>query len=119
MKRPRTLSARWSKAREHGVSRINGQQGDILYEWGDGVGHADGHLLHYALGCERMRLASSAEQAASGLVWDFAPSFLQELHDRGYDLTTLRFSIQKRQSVTATDTDSRPASPSAPHAHSD
>jgi len=120
MKRPGTLSARWSKAREHGVSRLNGQHGDVLYEWGDGVGNADGHLLHYAFGCERMRLSTREEQAASGLAWDFGLSFLQELHDRGYDLTTLRFSIRKRTSATTTtDTDSKPASEVTPHTHTD
>jgi hypothetical protein len=27
---------------------------------------------------------------------DSAPSFMQELEDRGYDLTTIRFSIKKK-----------------------
>mgnify|MGYP006146627141 CR=1 FL=1 len=31
MRVPRRLSVRWSKAREHGISHLNGQQGDVLY----------------------------------------------------------------------------------------
>lgn len=93
-KRPNTLSVRWSRAREHGdtiIARdaIGGQhvrlRGDLLYEWGDGCSKADGALMHYAFGVEHFTIDRT-----------WAPSLMKELHDRGYDLTTLKFSIKKR-----------------------
>jgi hypothetical protein len=93
--RKNTLSARWSKAREHGVSRLNDQMGDVLYEWGEGCKSADGSLLHWVLGCEHPRMSTG------GMPMEWDQSFLKELHARGYDLTTLRFSIRKRQSPAA------------------
>ena len=45
----------------------------------------DQHLIHHYLGNKRPRLDNSG----------LDPSFLEELTARGYDLTTLRFSIQK------------------------
>ena len=84
--RVNTLSMRWSKNREHGVSRLTGQRGDVLYEWGDGCDKSDNHLLHYAMAVGRWNL----------LKFRADPSFLEDLHARGYDLTTLKFSIRKR-----------------------
>jgi hypothetical protein len=78
---------RWSKAREHGTSAINNERGDVLYQWGDDAVKSDGSLLHYHFGVRE---------------WDYVekksrPSLLEELHARGYDLTTLKFSIKKRK----------------------
>lgn len=89
-KKPNTLSVRWSRAREHGDTTIAGQRfhGDLLYEWGDGCHKADCALMHYALGCEHPTIDRT-----------WAPSLLKKLHDRGYDITTLRFSIKKRKPV--------------------
>lgn len=85
--KPRRLSARWTWRREEGISRINGERGDVLYEWGDGCSKADGGLLHYHLGTGRYELGTK----------DFGRSLIEELHSRGYDLTTLKFSIRKRK----------------------
>jgi hypothetical protein len=84
--RPRTLSARWTRRREEGISYINGERGDVLYEWGDGCSKADGGLLHYHLGVGHWNLSEKRVD----------PSLLAQLHARGYDLTTLKFSIRKR-----------------------
>lgn len=61
----------------------------IVYAWGDGVAKADANMLIHAMGGERMR------SAFSGFAFD--PSLVKELEARGYDLTTLKFSIQKKE----------------------
>jgi hypothetical protein len=61
---------------------------DIVYGWGDGCSKRDGALLHYMIGSKRM------QTGIRGVEID--PSLLEELESRGYDLTTLKFSIQKR-----------------------
>lgn len=89
-RRPFTLSARWSKnRRRHGTSTLNGEPGDILYEWGEGVASGDWHLLHGAFGVRHSTPTPEGPR--------FDPSLLEELQARGYDLTTLRFSIRKRR----------------------
>lgn len=91
--KPNRLSVRWSRAQEHGVSRMNNEVGDVVYEWGPGCKKADGAYLHWALGCERMQFAFGADKRTP---YEYVPSLLAELHARGYDLTTLKFSIKKR-----------------------
>ena len=71
------LSARWSK-----------RECDILYSWGSGVSKADAALLHHTL--------TSKHHMPMDDTW--APGFIEELEARGYDLTTLRFSIDKKKS---------------------
>ena len=63
------LSARWSR-----------REKDILFDWDDGIGKPDGHLLYYYLCC----LTSPDGKTLVG-----------ELKARGYDITTLRFSVRK------------------------
>jgi hypothetical protein len=91
-KRPNTLSVRWSRARQHGDTTIGHNlggpirlRGDLLYEWGDGCSKADGALMHYAFGVDHFTIDHT-----------WAPSLMKELYERGYDLTTLKFSIRKR-----------------------
>lgn len=61
---------------------------DVVYIWGAGCSGADARLLHYVIGSPR------ANPYTKPLSFD--PSMLDELVHRGYDLTTLKFSIQKR-----------------------
>lgn len=84
--KPGELRACWGKA-----DRWSGP--DICYAWGDGVPRADGRLLHNTLSSERM----TVDFPNTGHKW--VPSFVQELEERGYDLTTLRFSIQRKPIV--------------------
>lgn len=60
---------------------------DVLYMWGDGVDRCDGRLLHYIMTSKRNPLRIGEE---------WGPSFLEELDSRGYDISTLEFSIRKR-----------------------
>ena len=67
--KPHQLKAKWSKS-----------QRDIVYAWGEGIHKSDAHLLHSAL-TNTMKFGEK--------------SFQEELEARGYDLTTLTFSIMK------------------------
>ena len=60
---------------------------DICYAWGDGCSKRDGALLTLVMGSKRPGLLPS--DAAE-------PSLWEELTARGYDLSTLEFSIKKR-----------------------
>jgi len=64
--------------------RLPGDNPDTIYSWGDGCSKRDGALLNMVIG---------------GPIWDWNgkpnKSLLDELKDRGYDITTLKFSIQK------------------------
>ncbi len=59
---------------------------DFIFSRGDGVGKPDGHLL-YNLLCYRSL--------------DRDVSFVEELERRGYDTTTLRFSVRKKEAPDA------------------
>lgn len=70
--RPGELIARWGK--------LPYEKPSICYAWGGkGAGSCDGRLLH-------------------GMFEGFGypEGYLKELETRGYDLTTLRFSIRQR-----------------------
>lgn len=72
-----TLRASWSK-----------KEKDIVFGWPSGPStKSDGHYLYGAMSRERFR---PFEQKMD-------PSFLKELESRGYDLSTLRFSICKKE----------------------
>lgn len=64
-----------------------GEPCDLIFHGGDGTSRRDRAYLHWALGCER-------PPALSGQLWD--QSFFKELDSRGYDLSTLRFYIRKK-----------------------
>lgn len=71
---------------------------DIVFAWGgEGADKHDAMLLHYALSCKRQRMVYGPERERNGghpLVFD--PSVIEELESRGYDITTLTLSIQKK-----------------------
>ena len=76
--KPGELKAQWGK--------LAHDTADICYAWGECVSKADAHLLHNALSSEHLRHLDNK----------WTPSLLKELESRGYDLTTLKFSIQKK-----------------------
>jgi hypothetical protein len=69
--KPGRLAARWDR-----------REKDFLFQRGEGVDRADGHLLYNSLG----HVKTIGGQR----------TLLEELEARGYDMTTLRFSIDKR-----------------------
>lgn len=71
---------------------------DIVYSNGPGTHHCDRAYLHYAFGCKRMERNEDAPALSSFYEKiKFSPSLLEELELRGYDLTTLEFSIKKKE----------------------
>lgn len=68
----------------------------IHYNWGDGCSHSDGHLLHYMCGAPRLEHVYSGDPEYGKYPTKYGPSFFDELEKRGYDLKTLKFSIQKK-----------------------
>lgn len=58
---------------------------DMVIGWGDGVPRCDRALLYVQFGADRLNHKMEVEQ-----------SFAKELEARGYDITTIRFSIQKK-----------------------
>lgn len=61
---------------------------DVVIAWGDGVSKRDGAFLYYRLACGRPARLPDGEPESS---------LIDELEARGYDITTLRFSIMKKQ----------------------
>ena len=65
---------------------------DIIYaREGDAGMKRDGAALHYYLGCKR------PDPQVTPIFSKMLPSMLEDLEARGYDITTLRFSIMKKQ----------------------
>lgn len=89
-KRYRTLRAKPGELRAY-YGKADRHSGlDVCYAWGDGTSGADARLLHHALATERLTFNFPTTETK----WEH--SFLTELEERGYDLTTMRFSIQKK-----------------------
>jgi len=77
MGRPRQnkgeLKAQWAK--------LNGDRPDMCYFWGEGIPKCDASLLHHFL---------------NYMLFD-GKSLLEELAARGYDITTFKLTVRKRQ----------------------
>lgn len=78
--KPGELKMQWGK--------LPGENPDICTVWGDGAGGngRDSNLLMDALCNPRNRYMSPEQDK----------SVIKRLEERGYDITTLRFSIQKK-----------------------
>lgn len=82
--KPGELKAQWGK--------LPHDSPQLCYVWGEGVAKADSHLLHCTLTVD-WPIRNWKEK---GGPIEYEPSFVKELEARGYDLTTLKFSIQKK-----------------------
>lgn len=72
--------------------KLPGDEPDVIYEWRGEVGmKRDSRLLSYHLGSKH------ADPFDKHPFSKMNPSLFEELEARGYDLTTLRFSIQKKR----------------------
>jgi hypothetical protein len=75
--------------------RVDGDAPDVVYEWrGDSSMRSDSRLLYHLVGCERV------DPRASPLYSKMIPSLIDQLIGRGYDITTLKFSIMKKTDET-------------------
>lgn len=90
--KPGELIAQWGKLPHNNP--------DLCYFWGPGVHKADSHLLHNTLASKvcRTNFDRDKTQPLSLLnATTYDPSFLEELEARGYDVTTLRVYVRKKQ----------------------
>lgn len=78
--KPGELKAQWGK--------LKYDRPDLCYVWGEGVPKCDASLLDYALTGKRHHPMDDS----------WSPGLIEELEKRGYDITTLKFSIQKKVS---------------------
>jgi hypothetical protein len=81
--RPGQLKVQWGKIADHDP--------DLVYARGEGVPSADGWLFHDALTSPNWKGPLSRDKFA------FDPSLLEELEARGYDIKTLKISIEKKR----------------------
>lgn len=72
------LKAQWGK--------LPHDSPDLIFVWGEGVPRVDGRLLYHALTRQDYSVATK----------EWYPGFVEQLEKRGYDLTTLKFSISKK-----------------------
>ena len=91
MKRLRTPKLQDGELRMYWGRECRGSVPEIMFAWqGDrGMKH-DANLLHYMMCSKRPDLT------ATPLFSVMQPSLIEELDARGYDLTTLKFSIKKK-----------------------
>jgi hypothetical protein len=77
--------------------RLPGDNPDIIYSWG-GAGATKRHsnVIAHILGSKRIELAFSPEEKAKagGQNYFFGDTALEMLDRAGFDISTLRFSIQ-------------------------
>lgn len=90
MKRVRPLGPAKDGQIKVGWGREPHETPDICYAWGNGVPKGDANMVMHALSSERLRPTLTGNPQ-----WE--KSILDELEERGYDLTTLKFSIQKKE----------------------
>ena len=83
--KPGELKIQWGKLPGRGETP------ELIYVWGDGCSKQDSHLMHNAMA------AKQPDPFVKPIFSRMNPSFVEELEARGYDLTTLRFYIRKKQ----------------------
>ncbi|MCB1757520.1 MAG: hypothetical protein KDJ38_18505 [Gammaproteobacteria bacterium] len=76
--RPGQLKAQWGKLPEEAP--------DLVFCWGNGISRCDGSMLHSFLDGKRYNPIRKI----------YENSFLDELQERGYDITTLKISVEKK-----------------------
>jgi hypothetical protein len=69
----------------------DGEGPDLVVAWGDGVAKGNAHLISQAFNSERMTLNMANPREHT---WE--RSLAKELEARGFDLSTLTFSIKKK-----------------------
>ena len=74
---------------KYGYSKNCGE--DMHFVWGEGCSSRDGALLHYVLNTKHQ----------SPTTREFAPSLIDELVKRGYDISTFRLTVCKLRAGSA------------------
>jgi hypothetical protein len=85
--------------------RVDGDRPDVCYQWGGaGANKCDSHLLHNVIGSKRLELVYGEEREKTGSPYRWGPSLIEELEARGYDISTLKFSIEQKRPSQPGDT---------------
>jgi hypothetical protein len=87
MKRVRIPSAKPGELKMCWGRERRGEPPELILCYGEGAGKRDANLMHYHLCTDRPTFDPRNR---------FDPSFINELEARGYDITTLKFSIKKK-----------------------
>lgn len=90
VKRYRTLKAKPGELRVYYGKADRWSDPDVCYAWGEGSHSADARMLHSVISVKRM-----VPKDISAAGYGYEQSLIDELKERGYDITTLRFCIQK------------------------
>ena len=77
--------------------KLDGEMDVIGAYGGEGANSRDSLLILSVLCNRRMELAVTAEEKKGGRQYCFAKSLIDELIARGYDINTLKFSIEKKK----------------------
>lgn len=80
--KPGELKVQWGKIDRH-------TDVDVCYAWGEGLNRRFGAMAHYWFGSARIEMKDGK--------YVFGRSFIEALDEAGFDLTTLKFSIQKKK----------------------
>jgi hypothetical protein len=77
--------------------RLDGDSPDICGGWGgSGADKCDSHLMMGHFTSKRLVLVYGEERERLGRSYKFERSFVEELEARGYDISTIQFSIQRK-----------------------
>lgn len=91
MKRFRTPKLKNGEMRVY-WGKLPRDEPDVIFSWqGDSSMKRDSALLHYHMGSRH------PDPTVQPVFSKMRPSLIEELEARGYDITTLRFSIMKKQ----------------------
>lgn len=85
MKRYRAFKAKPGEIRL-GFGKAPGELPDICFAWGEGTHKWDAKFINYIFCSPRPKIGATPS---------FEISVIDELQARGYDITTIKFSIQK------------------------
>jgi hypothetical protein len=78
--------------------RVDGNDPDLCYYWGSEISKRDSHLLHNTLCDKKCSTNWDVPLGSPRILWTkYGNSFIKELEERGYDLTTLRFYVRTKE----------------------
>jgi hypothetical protein len=92
--------------------RLPGDSPDVIFAWGaGGATKRHSNLVSYILASKRPELAFTEEEKkkAGGRDWYLGKSGIEMLEEAGFDLSTLRFSVQMKQPDATTATPAKVA----------
>lgn len=78
--------------------KLDGEAPDVCGGWGGaGANKCDGNLMMGHFTAKRLTLVYGEEAQRLGSNHKWARSFIEELDARGYDISTIQFSIERKK----------------------